>query len=138
MFKDIHKDISTSEKEKKIELTSENIKEIWDNFLNDNKEKLQPTFVNLAQLHIPELFDDKLRFTLPNNISSEILQLHKMDITAYFRKCTTSEKIAPEFIVLKSAEADYTIKSSKDRLKDMVEKNPAVLMLIKKFELMEN
>lgn len=137
MFKEIHKEVVTAKDENKLELSTENVVEIWQDFLTDNKNKLQNAFLSAAQEQVPQLIDDKITFTASNNISLEMLQLHKMDITTYFRKRTTSITVVPDFILQRNESAQKTYKTPKDRLKEMITENSAVLKLIEKFDLKE-
>jgi hypothetical protein len=91
--------------------------------------------MNVAQTQIPVLLEDKITFTITNNVSLEMLQLHKMDITAYFRKKTTSTTVVPEFYLKKNESQQKNYKTTKDRLKEMIDENASVLKLIEKFEL---
>jgi hypothetical protein len=135
MFKEIHKEVAVVVDENKVELTAENVQEIWNNFLSEHKDKLQNAFLSAAQNQTPELIEDKVSFTASNNVSLEMLQLHKMDITAYFRKKTTSTTVVPDFILKRDDAHVKNYKTSKDRLKDMIDANSAVLKLIEKFDL---
>jgi hypothetical protein len=135
MFKEIHKEVVTVQDDNKVELTEENLQSIWENFLSEHKDKLQNAFLSAAQNQIPKLDEDKVVFTASNNVSLEMLQLHKMDITSYFRKATTSTTVVPFFKLQKDESQTKNYKTSKDRLKDMIESNVAVLKLIEKFDL---
>lgn len=135
MFKEIHKEVVIEVDHNKVDLTSDNIQSIWKEFLEENKATLQNAFMSVAINQTPELIEDKIVFVLTNNISSELLQLHKMDITSYFRKRTTSTTVVPEFVMKKSENQQKNYKTTKDRLKDMIDANNAVLKLIEKFEL---
>lgn len=135
MFKEIHKEVVTVQDDNKVELTEENLQSIWVNFLSEHKDKLQNAFLSAAQNQIPKLDEDKVVFTASNNVSLEMLQLHKMDITSYFRKATTSTTVVPFFKLQKDESQTKNYKTSKDRLKDMIESNVAVLKLIEKFDL---
>lgn len=137
MFKDINKHIVVVEKKQKVELTADNVEELWKNFLAEGKQHLQPAFLNVAQTQKPVLVNDKIQFTLTNNISLEILQLHKLDITSYYRNHTSNNTVVPEFILLRDPNATKQYKTNKDRLKDMIDKNPVVLKLLEKFDLNE-
>lgn len=135
MYKEIHKEVILEVDENKVDLTNDNIQSIWKEFLEDNKATLQNAFMSVAINQTPELIEDKIVFVLTNNISSELLQLHKMDITTYFRKRTTSTTVVLEFIMKKSENQQKNYIQPRDRLKDMIKNNKAVLMLIEKFEL---
>lgn len=135
MFKEIHKEVVIEVDHNKVDLTSDNIQSIWKEFLEENKATLQNAFMSVAINQTPELIEDKIVFVLTNNISSELLQLHKMDITSYFRKRTTSTTVVPKFVMKKSENQQKNYKTTKDRLKDMIDANNAVLKLIEKFEL---
>ncbi len=135
MFKEIHTEVVIEVDHNKVDLTSDNIQSIWKEFLEENKATLQNAFMSVAINQTPELIEDKIVFVLTNNISSELLQLHKMDITSYFRKRTTSTIVVPEFVMKKSENQQKNYKTTKDRLKDMIDANNAVLKLIEKFEL---
>ena len=135
MFKEIHTEVVVEVDNNKVDLTKENLLELWKAFLEENKATLQNAFMSVAIHQIPELIDDKITFVLTNNISLELLLLHKMDITAYFRKRTTSTTVIPEFVMKKSESQQKNYKTTKDRLKDMIDENSAVLKLIEKFEL---
>lgn len=135
MFKEIHKEVVTVQDDNKVELTEENLQSIWENFLNEHKDKLQNAFLSAAQNQTPRLDEDRVVFTASNNVSLEMLQLHKMDITTYFRKVTTSTTVVPFFKLQKDESQTKNYKTAKDRLKDMIESNEAVLKLIEKFDL---
>lgn len=134
MFKDLHKAHIIEDKIQKVELTIENLQILWTEFLDKNKETLQNTFMNVAREQNPQLIEEKIVFTASNNISLEMLQLHKMDIATYLRNHTTSTVIALEF-VLQKTEHTKEYKNPKDRLKDIINTNPAVLNFIQKFDL---
>ena len=135
MLKEIHKEVVIEIEENKVELKEENLQTLWKNFLDENKTKLQNAFMNVALTQIPVLLEDKITFTITNNVSLEMLQLHKMDITAYFRKKTTSITVVPEFYLKKNESQQKNYKTTKDRLKEMIDENASVLKLIEKFEL---
>ena len=135
MFKEIHNEVIIEIDDDKVDLNIENLQALWSRFLEENKATLQNAFMNVALTQIPELIEDKIVFTLTNNVSLQMLQLHKMDITAYFRKRTTSTTVVPEFILKKNETEQKNYKTTKDRLKDMIDDNAAVLKLIEKFEL---
>ena len=135
LYKDIHQEVVTAKDENKLELSPENVIILWREFLADNKDKLQNAFLSAAQEQSPQLIEDKVTFTASNNISLEMLQLHKMDITTYFRKRTTSVTVMPDFILQRNESAQKNYKSSKDRLKEMIDTNAAILKLIEKFDL---
>lgn len=137
MFKEIHKEVVTEKDENKVELTTENVLTIWNEFLAESKDKLQNAFMSAAQEQVPVLIEDKVTFTASNNISLEMLQLHKMDITAYFRKRTTSTTVVPNFILKRDESQQKNYKTTKDRLKDMIAANNSVLKLIEKLDLNE-
>ncbi len=135
MFNEIHKEVLILKDENKVELTTDNVIQLWDSFLLENKDKLQNAFLSAAQNQVPQLIEEKITFTVTNNVSLEMLQLHKMDITAYFRKKTTSILVVPDFILLRNDTLMKNYKTPKDRLKEMIDSNPAVLELIKKLDL---
>lgn len=135
MFKEIHKEVVAVQDENKVELTEENVQSIWENFLADNRDKLQNAFLSAAQNQTPQLMEDKVTFTASNNVSLEMLQLHKMDITAYFRKKTTSTTVVPDFKLQRDESQVKNYKTTKDRLKEMIDANASVLKLIEKFDL---
>ncbi len=135
MFKEIHKEVVSVKDENKTELTEENTQTIWKDFLSENKDKLQNAFLSAAQNQIPKLIEDKVTFIASNNVSLEMLQLHKMDITTYFRKRTTSTTVTPHFVLQRDESHVKNYKTAKDRLKDMIDSNGAVLKLIEKFDL---
>jgi len=134
IFKGIHEEYVSTDTIPKIELTHETTQQLWRAFLEENKNTLQNSFLNAAQEQVPQLIEDRIVFTVTNNISLELLQLHKMDITMYFRKYTTSVTVAPDFI-LQREEQTKVFKSQKERLKEIIEINPAVLNLIQKLDL---
>ncbi|MFN8296952.1 MAG: hypothetical protein U0T69_12195 [Chitinophagales bacterium] len=137
LYKDIHQEVVTVKDENKIELSAENVISLWQEFLAENKDKLQNAFLSAAQEQVPDLVEDKITFTASNNISLEMLQLHKMDITAYFRKRTTSNTVVPAFILKRDTSQQKNYKTSKDRLKEMIAANNSVLKLIEKLDLNE-
>jgi len=134
MFKEIHKEYVAEEDSYKIELTQETVEVLWEDFLKENKDKLQNAFLNAAKGQLPQLIEDKVTFIATNNVSLEMLQLHKMDITTFFRKRTTSTTVSPDFILLRDEQVK-NYQTPKDRLKEMIDANPAVLTLIQKFDL---
>ncbi len=135
MFKEIHNEVIVEIDDDKLDLNIENLQALWSRFLEENKTTLQNAFMNVALTQIPELKEDSIVFTLTNNVSLQMLQLHKMDITAYFRKRTTSSNVVPEFLLKKNEKEQKNYKTTKDRLKDMIDDNAAVLKLLEKFEL---
>lgn len=135
MFKEIHNEVVVEVIDDKVDLNIENLQALWSRFLEENKTTLQNAFMNVALTQIPELKEDSIVFTLTNNVSLQMLQLHKMDITAYFRKRTTSTNVVPEFVLKKNETEQKNYKTNKDRLKDMIDDNAAVLKLLEKFEL---
>ena len=134
MFKEIHKEVVVEQNHNKIELTEASTLLLWSEFLIQHKDKLQNAFINAANAHTPILIGDRITFNATNNVSLEMLQLHKMDITAFFRNRTTSTTVSPDFILQRSEQV-ITYRTSKDRLKEMIDDNPAILNLIQKFEL---
>lgn len=134
IFKGLHEEYVSTDTNLKVELTPETTQQLWNSFLAENKNTLQNSFLNAAQGQVPQLVEDKIVFIVSNNISLELLQLHKMDITMYFRKHTTSVNVAPDFI-LQREEQIKVFKSPKERLKDIIDVNPAVLNLIQKLDL---
>jgi len=135
MFKEIHTDVVVEKDDNKVELTEENLQQLWSSFLEENKTTLQNAFMSVAITQVPALIEDKIVFTITNNISLEMMQLHKMDITSYFRKVTTSTTVVPDFQLKRNDNQPKNYKTSKDRLKDMIDSNNAVLKLIQKFDL---
>jgi hypothetical protein len=135
IYKDIHQEVVIEKDDNKIELHEGNLQELWSNFLEENRNDLQNAFLNVAQTQVPVLIENKITFTVTNNVSLEMLQLHKMDITTYFRKKTTSNLVVPDFQLKKNESQLKNYKTAKDRLKDMIDDNNAVLKLIEKFEL---
>ena len=135
MFKEIHTDVVVEKYDNKVELTEENLQQLWTSFLEENKTTLQNAFMSVAITQVPALIEDKIVFTITNNISLEMMQLHKMDITSYFRKVTTSTTVVPDFQLKRNDNQPKNYKTSKDRLKDMIDSNNAVLKLIQKFDL---
>jgi hypothetical protein len=135
MLKDIHQEVVQENKEVKVELTEESLPELWTQFLSENREKLQNAFLSVAERQKPLLADGEITFIETNNISLELLQLHKIDIVSFFIKKTTSPTVHLNFKLNKKEELTKNYKTAKDRLKDMIDENPAVLELIKKLEL---
>jgi len=133
---ELHKERVTGTEENKVELTTENMLVLWRNFLDENKERLQSSFLNVAERQVPQIVHDKVVFTESNNVSLEILQLHKSDIVSYLIKKSTAPTIHLDFILQRKEEIPVkTYKTQKERLKEMIEKNNAVLKLIEKFDL---
>lgn len=135
MLKDIHQDVVIENKEKKVELNEDSLLVLWKDFLTENSSKLQNAFLSVAERQTPKLLNDEITFIETNNISLELLQLHKIDIVSYFIKKTTSSTVHLKFVLDRKEEAVKNYKTPKDRLKEMIDNNPAVLELIKKFEL---
>jgi hypothetical protein len=92
--------------------------------------------LSVAEKQTPSLNGEVITFIETNNISLELLQLHKMDILGYYRKKTTSVSASLEF-KLQRNEIRKDYKTPKDRLRDMIKENPAVLKLIEKLDLNE-
>jgi hypothetical protein len=136
MISEIHKEVVAGKEENKTELTEETVEIIWKEFLSEHKGKLQNAFMSVAEKQIPKLLGDVITFTESNNISLELLQLHKMDILGYFRKKTTSPTASLDFKLLRN-DKQKNYKTPKDRLKDMIQDNPSVLKLIEKLDLNE-
>jgi len=135
IFKNIHEKVETEDDTHKVALTKENVVELWKQFLEDNKQNLQNAFLSVALLQVPMLVDDRVTFTLTNNISYEMMQLHGTDITVFYREKTTHRTVSPHFILIKEESTTKSYKTDKDRLGEMIEKNSAVLKLIEKFNL---
>ena len=135
MLKDIHQEVVIENKETKIVLTAESLAVLWNEFINTDREKLQNAFLSVAERQQPQLIDDEITFVESNNISLQMLQLHKMEITSFFIKKTTSPSISLIFKLDKKEDLTKNYKTPKDRLKEMIDVNPAVLELIKKLEL---
>lgn len=135
MFKNLEKQNVEKKVEAKLELTPENTIVIWNKFLNENKANLHSSFLSAAQSHPPVLEDDKIVFTASNNVTLEMLQLHKMDITAFFRLRTTSATVVPVFVLNRAESPIKDYKTNKDRLKDMIDSNASIMKLIEKFDL---
>jgi hypothetical protein len=133
--KNLHTEVVKEITEEKVALTEENLQVLWKGFLTENKAKLQNAFLSVAERQVPVLSEDKIIFVEENNVSLEMLQLHKVDIVSYFlRKCTL-QQIPLEFKINKSEEIEKSYKTKKDRLRDMISTNAAVLKLIEKFNL---
>jgi hypothetical protein len=137
LLKDVHQQSASVKEEHKTELTQESLEKLWPEFLADNKGKLQNAFLNVAEKQIPQLNNDVIIFTEANNISLELLQLHKMEILSFIRKHTTSKTASLEFKLQRNEAKDKPYKTSKDRIRDMIQDNPAVLKLIQKLDLNE-
>ncbi len=135
MLKDIHQDVAVKNTIPKINLTEVTVQLLWKEFINENKNKLQSAFLSVAEKQIPSLVEHQIVFTESNNISLELLQLHKLDIVSFYLQRTTTSMVELKFELEKKNIVVKSYKTPKDRLKDMIESNPAVLQLIKKFEL---
>ncbi len=135
MLKEIHQDVTVKNNIQKIELTEVTVQLLWKEFLKDNKNKLQNAFLSVAERQIPTLVDNQITFIETNNISLELLQLHKIDIVSYYIQHTTSSMVELKFQLDRKIELTKNYKTPKDRLKEMIEENPAVFELIKKLEL---
>lgn len=136
LMREVHKEVRKENEADKVELNAESVVSIWKEFLVENKGKLQPSFMSVAETHIPVLEAEQIVFTDKNNVSLELLQLCKMDILAYYRKRTTSVTASLDFRLQKK-EVQKNYKTAKDRLKEMIVDNPAVLKLIEKLDLNE-
>ncbi|MBK9328418.1 MAG: hypothetical protein IPM95_03685 [Sphingobacteriales bacterium] len=133
---ELHQERATGTEEDKVELTTENMLVLWRGFLTENKEHLQGSFLNVAERQVPQIIQDKVVFTESNNVSLEILQLYKSDMVSYLIKKSSAVTVHLDFILQKKEEpAAKTYKSQKERLKELIEKNDAVLKLIQKFDL---
>lgn len=133
--KNINTEVVLDNSEQKIELNAENLQTLWMEFLEENRPRLQNAFLSVAEKQVPQYIEDKIIFVEENNVSLEMLQLHRVDIVSYFlRKCTLKQ-IPLEFKINKIAETDKSYKTQKERLKDMINANSAVVKLIEKFKL---
>ena len=137
MMKEIHKEVITGKEENKIDLSAETVVLIWKEFLVEHKDKLQNAFLGAAIKQTPHLVGEKITFTETNNISLELLQLHKLDILSFFRKRTTNINTSLDFKLQRNESNQKTYKTKKDRLKDMITENSSVLKLIEKLDLNE-
>lgn len=135
MFKNIHEAVEITENTEKIILTQENVAEVWNLFLSENKDTLQNIFMLVAQSQVPVLIEDKITFVVSNTSTYEMMQLHGTDITIFFRERTNMPTVSPQFILEKSEQTTKSYKSNKDRLAEIIQKNNAVLKLIEKFDL---
>lgn len=135
IFREIHEEVKPLAEEKKIILDADTVQSVWRDFLKENKDKLQNAFYSVAEKQVPQLAGDTITFTETNNISLELLQLHKMDIVRYFMAKTTSPVVQLFFKLDRKETEEKSYKTPKDRLKDMLDSNPAVLKLIEKFDL---
>ncbi|MDB5228453.1 MAG: hypothetical protein JWN78_2646 [Bacteroidota bacterium] len=135
MMKEVHKENAAKKTEDKLELNEETVLPLWKEFLVENKERLQNAFLSVAERQSPTYTDEKITFIETNNISLELLQLHKIDIVTYFMKRTTAPFVRLDFKLNRAATSGRTYKTPRERLKDMIERNPSVLKLIEKFDL---
>lgn len=135
MMKEIHKENIVKKTEDKIELNEETVLPLWKEFLAENKERLQNAFLSVAEKQTPQYIEEKITFIETNNISLELLQLHKIDIVSYFMKRTTSSFVRLDFKLNRKESISKNYKTPRDRLKDMIAQNPSVLKLIEKFDL---
>ncbi len=135
MMKEIHKENVVKKMEEKVELNEETVLPLWKEFLSENKERLQNAFLSVAEKQTPQYTDEKITFIETNNISLELLQLHKIDIVSYFMKRTTSSFVRLDFKLNRKESTSKNYKTPRDRLKDMIAQNPSVLKLIEKFDL---
>jgi hypothetical protein len=134
MLKEVNEHISAKKSdENKIELTPESLPELWQAFLEHIRVKAQSSFMSVAEKQVPLLEEHLIVFTESNNISLELLQLHKREITSYFIAKTTA-KVHLDFRLSKKREIK-THKPAKERLREMIASNEAVNKLIQKFDL---
>ena len=134
LLKEVNEQISVKKSdEHRIELTSDSLLELWKAFLEYIRHKAQNSFMSVAEEQKPVLEEELIVFTVPNNISLEMLQLHKTEITTYFLSKTTA-KVQLDFRLLKKAETKV-YKPAKERLREMIDSNEAVNKLIQKFDL---
>lgn len=135
LLKEVKDDISVKRTdENRIELTTDVLPDLWQSFLDDIRHKAQHSFMSVAESQKPDLQAETIVFSVPNNISLEMLQLHKSEIMTYFLSKTTA-KVQLEFLLVKKEESTRIYRSPKDRLKDMAAVNAAVNKLIQKFDL---
>jgi hypothetical protein len=134
LLKEVNAEISVKKSdENKVELTFDSLPELWKDFLSHIRHKAQNSFMAVAEDQQPQLEEACIIFTVPNNISLEMLHLHKTEITSYFLSKTTA-KVQLEFRMTKKAET-RNYKSAKERLREMSASNEAVNKLIQKFDL---
>ena len=84
---------------------------------------------------MPHWENEEIVFTETNNISLELLQLHKMDIVSYFTRKSTQPIVHLKFNLDRKQEVKRDYKTPKERLLIMIDENPAVRELIKKLDL---
>lgn len=118
-----------------MDLSTETVQSLWKEFLTENREKLQNAFLSVAGRQHPLWENEQIVFIETNNISLELLQLHKMDIVSYFVRKSTQPIVHLEFKLEKKTDVKRDYKTPMDRLKTIVELNPAVKELIKKLDL---
>lgn len=133
---ELHQERTAGMEETKVELTLDNLLVLWRDFLDENKDRLQSSFLNIAERQTPQIVEDKVVFTESNNVSLEILQLHKSDIVSYLIRKTKAAAVQLDFVLHRKEEpAAKTYKTQKERLKEMIDSNNAVLKLIERFDL---
>ena len=135
LLKEVKEEISVRRTdENRIELTIDSLPGLWKAFLDDIRNKAQQSFLSVANSQQPDLQEETIIFSVPNNISLEMLQLHKTEIMTYFLARTTA-KVQLEFRLVKKEETARTYRSPKERLREMAQANDAVNKLIQKFDL---
>lgn len=136
LFKAVEVEAKVEDNSHKQPLDDSTVLPLWKDFLEENKDKLQNAFMSVAMRQVPVLQGDTIRFIETNNISLELLQLHKADIVSFYLRKTTAPAVYLGFELQKKQEVEVKVsKSEKERLKDMVDQNPAILKLIQKLDL---
>ncbi|HNF47910.1 MAG TPA: hypothetical protein PKO18_02245 [Chitinophagales bacterium] len=134
LFKDLQQ-TTVQQVEEKLDLTTVTVQLLWKEFLKENREKLQNAFLSVADRQVPHWENEEIVFTETNNISLELLQLHKMDIVSYFTRKSTQPIVHLKFNLDRKQEVKRDYKTPKERLLIMIDENPAVRELIKKLDL---
>ena len=134
LLKEVNEHIAAKKPdENRMELTPESLPELWKTFLEHIRVKAQTSFMSVAEKQQPTLEEHLIVFTESNNISLELLQLHKTEITTYFISKTTA-KVHLDFRLSKQREIK-SHKPAKERLREMIANNESVTRLIQKFDL---
>lgn len=135
LLKEVKEEISVKRTdENKVELTADSLPGLWKQFLDEIRHKAQHSFLSVADSQQPDLQEETIIFSVPNNISLEMLQLHKTEIMTFIIAKTTA-KVQLDFRLDKKEEAVRTYRSPKERLREMANANDAVNKLIQKFDL---
>ena len=133
-----NEEIDTSGKVEKMVISADNIQEIWNQYVEHIRATAHGTYFPVAERQRPTFVPpNQLILQEDNTISSGFLDKNKGEMVNFFRDLTGT--ILTVTIEVNKEGNDDTprkvFKSTKERFKEMAEKNPALLELQKLLDL---